>query len=106
MMLSPDVAYCLAIHPRHPHNNTTAYHTIKVAVLQLGCARLMRGTGLRGLTQHAVFRAVQRHTASSDDEVAATSTVRRRRLLLQQHKEGQQDDVVLIGAATPDMCWF
>lgn len=62
LMLAPDTVYCLAIHPRDPRDSTQAYEVIRVAYLHLCGTPVMRGKGLAGLAQHALFYAA-RYTA-------------------------------------------
>lgn len=121
MMLAPDTIYCLAIHPQHPHNKHQSFQTIRVAVLHLGGGSVMRGKGLKGLTQRADFLAVLKHSTPSvassvvarqaagsaaslwgPPHTSSHSAVAARRLL--PHRDA--GDVVLLGHATPDMCWF
>lgn len=108
-MLAPDMVYCLAIHPQDPHNTMLGYEVIRVAILHLGGGSMMESKGLDGLTQQAEFHAVG-HTAHPAELDSAASSLQdgsrlpSRRML--QTQERSRRDVVLIGQATPDMCWF
>lgn len=106
MMLAPDTVYCLAIHPHGPANSRHAYRPVNVAVLHLGGSVVMKGKGIKGIAERAVFRAVRQ------SEALLSST---RRLLGGHASQGAthlgamlsgDGDVVAVGQATPDMCWF
>lgn len=120
MMLAPDTVYCLIIHPIDPHNVHAMYSKIHVAVLRLGGADFMKGKGVRGLTVSAEVLAAPLPTTNVlDESIAARPSPPATRGAIRRFMPagGGQDDsttrgntgqvpVVVLGQATPDMCWF
>lgn len=103
LMLAPDTVYCLAITPHDPHNTQHKYRLLHVAVLHLGGSAVMKGKGVKGVAEHAVFHAVRQPEHSWFSSM-------QRRLLGFGHQLGSwsspDGDVVAVGHARPDMCWF
>lgn len=129
LMLAPDTVYCLTINAVDPHNSRQGYRAIKVAVLHKGGAALMKGKGLKGLAQHAVFQAVKYGTPATaaieghegvgkgqislgqagmllPGPVAERHAVTRRLAQHEQQRAVAFFDTVAIGDAAPGMCWF
>lgn len=104
LMLAPDTVYCLAITPHDPANTQHKYRQLRVAVLHLGGSAVMKGKGVKGVAEHAVFHAVRQ------PEHSFYTSIRRLLLVLwPSHQLGSLNpdgDVVAVGHARPDMCWF